>query len=433
VVLAVLAVAGWREHWPAAVFGRPAAPALAWSAAQAPLPANAARTGTSDAGLNDVVCSSPRSCLAVGYYDSNGSGSGQSGLIETLSGGTWTPSVPAIDVAPAGQGSFIVLIAVACPAAGSCVAVGSTSNDRGATRPLIQTLSGGTWTTAAAPLPADADQATSASLDTVSCPAPGTCAAAGWYAAAGGDRQALIETLSGGAWSAAKAPLPADARPVSSTASLATALWLVTCPTIGSCVAVGDYQDRNGRYQGLIERLSGGTWTPIRAPLPGDAAANPAAYLFGLACPATGTCVAVGHYNSGNGQSENLIESLSGGTWTPSAGPLPAGAPARQKWSASTLPGFDAIACPAAGDCVAAGTDSGRNAAVAGMIDTLSGGTWSAAQAPLPAGAGVSGKSGAFFGGASCPAPGDCIAVGGYETQSGGYNGVIETGAAKSG
>ena len=432
-MLGVLAVAGWREHWPAAIFGSSAQPALSWSAAQAPLPADAVRTASSYAGLDDVACSGSQSCVAVGYYDRNGtssSSSSQAGLVETLNQGIWTPSVPAIDVP--GQDSSVVLIADTCPAAGSCVAVGNSSNSQGIAKPLIQMLAANTWTPASVPLPADADQAKAASLSSVACPAQGSCVATGWYTDANGDTQALIETSSNGAWTATTAPLPAGAGPVGNNTTLPTGIWVVTCTAVGSCEAVGDYQDHNGDYQALIETLSGGTWTPARAPLPSDAAANPAAYLFGVDCPQGGTCVAVGHYNNGSGQSRNLIESLSGGVWVPSAGPFPAGAPASQKWSVSALPGLDAVACQAVGSCVAPGTYIGQGSVTEGMIDTLSDGTWSAARAPLPAGAGAAKAGSLYFGAAICPASGDCLAVGGYQARNGSSQGLIETARPKS-
>jgi hypothetical protein len=433
VVLAGLAVAGWQEHWPPAVFGRSAPQALTWSAAEAPLPADAAQTSSQDAALDDVACPTAQSCVAVGIYATSDSGGGNGsthGLIETFSHGTWTAAAAPVDVAAASQATLVDLSGVACPAQGACVAVGSYYTSQGIEIPLTDTLSGGTWTSAKLALPGDADQGKPAFLSEISCPAQGTCVATGWYTDQNGDIQGLIDTLSGGTWTAQRAPLPAGTTPAKpSSSNLPTGLFLVKCPAVGSCVATGDYTDQNGGDQGLIDTLSGGTWTAQRAPLPGDAAAaNPVAVVWALACPAPGTCLAGGHYNSRNGQSRGLIETLSGGTWTPAAAPLPAGAAANQEWSTSQVTGLTAAACAAPGTCVAAGSYTARTSGIQGVLDTLSGGTWTAAAARLPADAAAA-KQYAFFDSATCPAAGDCIAVGGYKIQDGGTRALIETAA----
>jgi hypothetical protein len=51
---------------------------------------------------------------------------------------------------------------------------------------------------------------------------------------------------------------------------------------------------------GLLETLSGTTWTPIKAPLPAGAGAV-VAYLNSVACPSTSVCVAVGNYGDSSG------------------------------------------------------------------------------------------------------------------------------------
>ena len=195
VVIGALAVTGWREHWPPAVFGQPARLALTWSPAEAPLPANAAGTASQSAGLNDVTCPSVQSCVTVGYYftrDNPGENFGSTwGLIETLSHGTWTPAAAPVDV-PFTQVTFFQLGGVTCRAAGTCVAVGSFGDTQNTERPLVETLSDGSWTPATPALPAGANQK-AAFLSQVACPAPGTCVATGWYTAQNGASQGLIE------------------------------------------------------------------------------------------------------------------------------------------------------------------------------------------------------------------------------------------------
>jgi hypothetical protein len=56
-----------------------------------------------------------------------------------------------------------------------------------------------------------------------------------------------------------------------------------------ACAAVGYYDDTSGIYQGLIETLSGGTWTPTDAPLPANVIAGGNVGLYSAACPAAGS------------------------------------------------------------------------------------------------------------------------------------------------
>jgi hypothetical protein len=433
VVLGGLAVAGWRVHWPAALFGGAAPPALTWSAAQAPLPADATRTASQDASLNDLACPGPGSCVAVGFYDSGSSANVGNGLIETLSGGVWIPSAAPSSVPGANQVNFVNLDGIACPTMGSCVAVGSYFDHASVERLLIETRSGSTWVPARPALPAGADQSKPAFLSEVACPAQSSCVATGWYTDGSGDQQGLIETLSGGTWTATQAPLPDDARPtpLPSTGLPATDLLVVRCAAAGDCVATGNYTNLSGGIQPLIDTLSDGTWTADKGPVPADAAPNPYAFLWAIACQAPGSCVAGGHYNSRGGQSRDLIATQSGGTWTPAATPVPSDAAAAQTWSTSQLTGLTAMACQAIGACLAGGSYIVRNGTLEGVIDAQSGGTWSAVRAPLPAGAAVA-KQFVFFDSAACPASGSCFFVGGYRAADGSTQTLIETGAPKS-
>jgi hypothetical protein len=435
VVLGALAAAGWREHFPSQVFGSAAPPALAWSAARAPLPADSVQTSGQDAAVVDVSCPGAGNCVAVGYYAASaGSTTTSNGLIETLADGTWTPVAAPLDLAGAGAVSFVGLAAVACSSRTACVAVGYYVGQQNVAVPLSESLSGTSWTPGAPALPGDAGQGKPAVLSGVACPAPGRCVATGWYTGKNGDTQGLIDTLSQGRWTAASAPLPPGAvpRPLSSS-TLPAGVFEVRCPAVGYCVAGGDYIGKDGGIQGLIDTLSGGTWTAVRAPLPGDASAsNPAAYVWAITCQGVGNCVATGHYNSQRGQSRDLIESLSGSTWIAAAAPLPANAAADQLWNPAQVTGLTAVACQAAGTCEAEGSYIARGGAVDGEIDTLSGGRRTAVTAALPAGAAVAGQF-AFFDAATCPTPRSCVAVGGYKTANGATAGLIETAAPESG
>jgi hypothetical protein len=430
VVLAAAGVAGWLAHWPPARPGSAASPPLVWTAARAPLPA-AVVGRTQNTYLNGVACPAVGSCVAVGTDIATNSSSGDfSPLIETLSSGTWIVSG---DVAGLG---VTELTGVACRAQGSCVAVGYNFTGSGSdTSPVVATLSAGTWTATGLPLPGDTARSKNAFLKGVECTAQGTCIATGSYTDQNGDSQALIETLSGGSWTAMRAPLPPGAVPAKETATTLATTYLASaaCPAVGSCAAVGQYTERGGAAAAFADTLSGGVWTSATVPLPADAASDgQLAGLRGISCPTPGKCVAVGNYTSRSGQARYLADTLSGGTWTAATSPLPPDAAATQKPNPRQITALSAVACQAAGSCIALGSYIAGSGANDGAIDTLSGGTWTAATAPLPRGAATTNQS-VYFARAVCPAPGYCVAAGTYTAQDGSLQALTETATGKTG
>jgi hypothetical protein len=213
--------------------------------------------------------------------------------------------------------------------------------------------------------------------------------------------QGLLETLSGGRWSAAEAPLPAQA-----AGQRAVDLVGAGCADAGSCVATGYFEIGNNN-DGLIETLSKGTWTPAAAPLPADAAATPDADLNGIACPAVGTCVAVGLYTDQNNVYQGLVETLSNGTWTATELPRPSGA------AGSKSVGLGSVSCPTTDTCVATGWYNYTNPfhASPALIAALSAGRWTTVGAPAPAGTSANRVS---LGDVACSAPGSCVTAGSY-------------------
>jgi hypothetical protein len=174
----------------------------------------------------------------------------------------------------------------------------------------------------------------------LACPSAGECTAVGDYinnqGTSGGYQQPFIDTLSGGTWSATVAPLPANAAIPTSFpfAHPFAALTTVTCPSVGTCTAVGFYADNQvptGADQPLVDTLSGGSWSPTEAPLPVNASATQASILDDVACASAGVCAAVGNYDTSNGR-HGLIDSIGisppppscpGGFAITTASPLP--------------------------------------------------------------------------------------------------------------
>jgi hypothetical protein len=239
-----------------------------WSATTAPLAGvNPPAGGDPSVQLEDVSCpaglNEVSACAAVGTYKSN-SGATE-GLIETASGDGWSGqavSLAGLNPAPGSNPSLVFGGSVSCPAAGSCVSVGSYQDSSGLRHGLIDVKSDTTWSSSTAPLLGLFPPASSgaASLSSVSCGAGGSCVAVGSYSAAPTPTNVgLIETLSAGTWTATTAPLSASGGP--SIPASTSDLDFVSCASgIPGCVAMGTWE--NGIItspQGLIENQFGAT------------------------------------------------------------------------------------------------------------------------------------------------------------------------------
>jgi hypothetical protein len=333
-----------------------------WLGIVGPLPL--ASSGFS-AWPSSVACPGTGVCVAVGAYDAwIKPNTVVEALIDTLSNGTWTaiqPPLPANTqtVPPIAS----ELDSVSCPAVGTCVAVGRYTNTDLEPQGLIDTLSHGAWTQKTAPMPSDAVNSPRAStgLTSVTCRAVGTCVAVGAY-----NGGLMIDSLNNGTWVSSKAPLPADADPTQPLSFTS-----VSCSRDGTCAAVGSYQDSTNNQYGLIETLTAARWTASGAPLPPSTSRVAQVFMNSVSCGGGGTCAAVG--SSGN---RSLIETLSGGTWTGTAAPLPADSVSAFSNS------LNAVSCPSPGTCTAVGNSS--NTAANALVERLRDGTWTTAAAAMP-------------------------------------------------
>jgi hypothetical protein len=143
----------------------------------------------------------------------------------------------------------------------------------------------------------------------ISCPAAGDCIGSAdiddtgdWISVA----TVITQTPSG--WTSAILPEPSGVDPDGGQADGAgTSVRSLACPAIGSCVAVGFYYDTKGGNWPLAETLSGGTWTASLVPDPAgsgtDAEGDQSAGLFGVGCSSDGSCGAGGSYEDALGNS----------------------------------------------------------------------------------------------------------------------------------
>ena len=384
-----------------------------------------------ESSLDGVSCTAANACTAVGrsYYSSSGA---EATLAERWDGSSW-----AIQVTPNPAGSA-ALYAVSCLSSTACTAVGDVISAN-ATRTVAEHWDGSVWAIETTPNPPSYNGV----LFGVSCPSPTACTAVGYGGNSSGD-VALVEHWNGNTWAIQSTPKPAS--------SSRNTLRGVSCPTTTGCMAVGDYFDRSGIHVASAERWDGSSWAIQSAPNPAGAKAT---YLYGVSCPSTALCVAVGSYTNSSGTQLTLAERWNGTSWAIQATPSPSGdsivlsgvscasasacaavgsfrdisghwrmLAARWNgtgWALQSTPApstaqqsfLSAVSCASAFACTAVGhyiNSSGRWVTLAERRN----GSWAIQSTPNPAG-----TQGSNLSGVSCPSTSSCTAVGDYHNSSG--------------
>jgi hypothetical protein len=246
-----------------------------WTIQATPVPAGA--TGTA---LFGVSCPSATACTAVGLFHN---GAVTEPLAETWNGTSWTVQEP-----PAvGEATFNKLNEISCTSPTECTAVGYSFKTP-EYEPLAERWNGTAWSIQTTPAPATADGMTQ--LESVSCASPEACVAVGWFGSSNFNKP-LAERWNGAAWTLEELttpPTPAEGsdgnrltgvscasseacvatgifvnsskrtvplaeswngtawtaqEPPSPTAAEGSALGRVSCTAAEACTAVGDFRN----------------------------------------------------------------------------------------------------------------------------------------------------------------------------------------------
>jgi hypothetical protein len=385
---------------------------------EAPLPANA-RTNP-NVILGSVSCASAGNCTAVGGYEDS---SGSQGLMLTETSGMWATGVEAALPATARTNPGIEGLAVSCPSAGNCSAVGSYFDGSRHLHGLLLSETSGRWAAGIEPpLPANAGTNPSASVYRVSCASAGNCTAVGGYTDGSGHSRALLLTETSGTWATGvEASLPANAN-----TSPDVSLDSVSCASAGNCTAVGNYNDSSDNStlqdQGLLLTETSGTWaTGVDASLPAGAGTALYVNVQDVSCASAGNCTAVGGYEDSSFNSHGLLWTETSGTWAAGVEPSP---PA----NAGTNPHLTlgSVSCASRGSCTAVGSYQDSSGHSQGLVLTETSGTWATGvEVSLPANAGTNGLANVCS--VSCASAGNCTAVGDYFDSSGHQRGLVLT------
>jgi hypothetical protein len=238
----------------------------------------------------------------------------------------------------------------------------------------------------------------------VSCVAPGSCTAVGTtYNASFNVSTPVAITETKGVWGKAQ-PVSTPAGALSHSVE-SNVLNAVQCPSIGNCVAVGEYVDASGIGTPMAASEVNGVWqAAVPITLPADAISATAnatreypAYLSGLSCQSLDTFTAIGTYYEAANGSGLMSVSDSGGTWEAAT---EIGVSAGYQMEADSW----SISCSDTVDCTAAGPLLGTSAYFASTA-TESDGTWGDASA-------ISTTRGSDIDAISCRSTTTCVAVG---------------------
>jgi hypothetical protein len=260
--------------------------------ASAPVLPGGALTSNQDAYFNGVSCASATSCLAVGSFTN---ADGREGLVTPLTdstpGTSTASSLPNLALTT-GQGAS--LNAVSCSSADVCVAAGAYTDSLGG-EPFVVTVTGGTPGAAyESALPPGARNTHDGEFDAISCAPAGTCLAVGDYEDSVVGLSPLAVPVSGGVpGTPVTVPVP------SGTTTYGGDFDTVSCVATATCVASGDYFASSGGTEGVILPVTDGSaGTPLVVTLPSGASVRPNVELIGSTCPSLGTCLTVGDFGT---------------------------------------------------------------------------------------------------------------------------------------
>jgi len=323
------------------------------------------------AELLSVSCASAADCSAVGY-------SGADGLPVAITvsetSGTWGP----VQVIPGINGQESEAGSVSCPAAGTCAADGFVVTG-GAVEPFTVAQANGTWGTAAVvPGVAALNVGKNAGATNISCAAPGSCAAAGLYSDVNDDLPSWVASTAGnGSWN------PALPEPGTSGGGLreigAPPQITVSCGAPGNCAAAG-WTDTNAtrtRTSFVLNEVNSAWGAP--RDVPGLAALTGTggfSRITAVSCKSAGNCTVTGQFSTSLRGTRAFAVSEVNGTWgnaleIPGIAALGGGTDAA---SAS------AVSCATAGNCAAGGVYDDSTPAEHVFVAVQAGGAWGNAQ-----------------------------------------------------
>ena len=335
-------------------------------AATVTMPANALSSSSNDV-IHSVACSSAGNCSAVGTYQVSGANSllPAEGFVVDEVNGKWSDALEVTLPNGTNADPFTSLGQIACASPGNCAAVGSYIDANNVTRAIMVTEVNRTWHAATTIVtPGNASAYAGASLNEVSCVAPGTCTAVGTYNVAGGGVHAMAVTETNGVVAhAVEIALPTNAS--NNPSVLLYGFDGIACTSAGNCASGGQYMDKNSKYQGFLVNEVQGQWqTATEMTLPSGAQqAGKNGGVVSVSCSATGSCNAGAAYLDASGNYQAYIVSEVNHVWK-------SGSKISLPGSGTTVGiygGVYALVCQRSGACNAVGSYLSNSATYSGF------------------------------------------------------------------
>jgi hypothetical protein len=284
---------------------------------------------------------------------------------------------------------------VSCRSAGNCVAGGSSySSPLGA---YLVEEKNGVWGKAKG-VPGIAALGHGASVNSISCPSAGFCAAGGTYYDAHGHRQVFLVDEKNGVWGK---PKKVTGTWTAFSRSHYVDLTQVSCASAGFCAAGGTYHEfPTAHSQAFVVDEKNGVLGYAKS-VPGTVALNLGynAVVSSVSCGGKGNCAGVGYYTDASKHHHSFVANETGGVW--------------RKATEVGMAGLRIVSCWSPGNCAAGGSQWDTSGHSDAFVVDETNGVWQSV-IETPGIAALDGGAPSVFGSVSCARSGHCAAGGGY-------------------
>jgi hypothetical protein len=385
-----------------------------WNKAEE-VPGIAALNAGGNAGIGQLSCAKAGYCSAGGSY-TDASGHAQA-YVANESKGRWGKAEEVPGTAALNAGGNAGIGQLSCPSSGNCTASGTYADKAGNPEPFVVNEKAGRWGKAEeAPAMAALKAVGGARLRALSCGSAGNCTAGGSYLIAPNlpndsddEPEAFLVTEVNGKWGKAEEVPGSGALNSNGDASVTT----VSCSSAGNCAAAGYYAPyRQLGLTAFVVSETKGRWgkAQLVRGLPGRAATNPGGYLNTLSCPSAGNCSGGGYYTDGlDGYYHAFVVNEKKGKWGKAEQ-----VPGTAKFVVWYVNAVSSVSCSSAGYCGAGGAYGQTRAFVVSERN----GTWGSAE-ETPGTKALNLGLDATVNAVSCPSAGRCVAAGSYTDQDG--------------
>ena len=300
---------------------------------------------------------------------------------------------------------------IVCTSNGNCVSGGSYTDGSVSQQAFLSQETNGVWSSATVIAQA-LNVGGAAQVMAISCPAAASCTAVGFYSDLAGARHTFVISQVNGTWGFPTEVPDFTPLKVHDASEMST----LSCTTNTTCVGVGTYLENSaGLAEPILFSETNGVWaTPVEAP--GSTSFNPSglAVVDLLACPSTTTCVASGVIVVLSPLSiEPFLITETNGVW----GSLEA-VPGASALSRQNIAVVESLSCGAPGDCTAVGEYTDTAGGSQAFVINEVAGVWGSASQLLASQILGSGLSNSLTG-VACPSAGNCTAIGSFADAQG--------------